>query len=43
MTVRGVDDDHVDAGLHELVHALLRALAYAHRRADAIPHLLFVV
>ncbi len=33
--MRGVDDDHVDAGAHEQFDALLGALADADRRADA--------
>ena len=35
MAVRGVDDEHVDAGLDQRVDALVGALAHADRRADA--------
>ena len=35
MAVRGVDDDHVDAGLDQRLDALLGALADADRGADA--------
>ena len=35
MAVRGVDHDHVDAGLDQRLDALLGALAHADRGADA--------
>jgi hypothetical protein len=35
VAVRGVDHQHVDAGLHQQLDPLLGALAHAHRRAHA--------
>ena len=35
MAVRGIDDDHVDAGLGQQLDALFGALADADRGADA--------